>query len=565
MQGSRPAGVWNAIAPLLGYVVLFAILYQPWLTQAAEVLPRYSSLADSRLLTWVLWWVHTALFSDPGSLFDAPVFFPQPNQLTGSDHLLSFQILFAPIFATSGNAVLAANLTVWAAAYPLSAFAMNRLLVSLGLGGWAAWFGGLSLALGPVQPYPSFHLLHKIPGFLAWVAWALVRLREAPTTPRAVHFLVALLLGLLSSYYTAAMVLVVVGVCGLYELARPSRERKRFLRFFVAASGIALAAFAMMTLPYLARDELGAVNIRSFEALMEMKAAFVSRILTRPSDFAGGPMQLALAMIGVLGLLRPELRHATILGILFWMAGCGLVVAGAIQPSPVWFLPDFLHELHLFVARFFRIWSRWVVLSGFGAAVLAGVAVEFLRRFVPMRAVPLAVLVLSASLVWARGRVVWNAPRFHRVQIVTEEAAAYEAIAQVIDREGPGPLMEVPIPRNSTALQMFASQSMLGTIVHGQPLIYGYRGGYEPAEAAEVRAHLGKLPSGSAMRALIEGTNLRWLLVRPLSGRRESAWSKRLQARKSEGLVEEIVEIGEWRLVRLPSVERLAEPRRDPG
>ncbi len=136
--------VWRAPVELSAYVALFATLAWPWLREAGHALPggyEASTPGDARLIVWVLAWVTRALTTDPARLFHAPIFYPSPNQLTGSESFFSAQAVFAPLFLATDNATLATTLTVFLT-YPLAALAMSRLLLALGCGAGAAFVGG---------------------------------------------------------------------------------------------------------------------------------------------------------------------------------------------------------------------------------------------------------------------------------------------------------------------------------------------------------------------------------------------------------------------------------------
>lgn len=65
--------------------------------------------ADTRLFLWTLAWDVHGLVSQPLSLFQANIFFPTPDTLAYSEHLLGTAILAAPWLAATGNPLLALN------------------------------------------------------------------------------------------------------------------------------------------------------------------------------------------------------------------------------------------------------------------------------------------------------------------------------------------------------------------------------------------------------------------------------------------------------------------------
>jgi hypothetical protein len=92
--------------------VLLALAHTWPLVTAPATLSRTDS-ADGLLNQWILGWVAHALVSQPLSLFDANIFFPEPRTLAFSEHLAVPALFSAPVFWAGGSPVLAYNITVW--------------------------------------------------------------------------------------------------------------------------------------------------------------------------------------------------------------------------------------------------------------------------------------------------------------------------------------------------------------------------------------------------------------------------------------------------------------------
>ncbi|MGH7895413.1 MAG: hypothetical protein ACREQL_12150, partial [Candidatus Binatia bacterium] len=238
------------VVPVVGYLVVFGVLFAPWIRIAADAIPHQPQTQDARVVVWVLGWVAHALRTAPGHLFDAPINYPAPAQLTGSEHLVTSQLVAAPVYWLTGNAVLAANLTAMTS-YVLAAVVMERLVTAVGAGALPAWTAGLVFALGPLRAPAHVQTLQYANLFLPLVALALVRLRERATPARAAGVFVATLLGLFSSYYTAVLVLVVA--FGWSALDPPPRARGSFFALAVVTVLASLAVLALASRPYLAR------------------------------------------------------------------------------------------------------------------------------------------------------------------------------------------------------------------------------------------------------------------------------------------------------------------------
>src|SRR5262245_34247108 len=109
-----PIGSVVALASYTLVLLPFALL---WIRSAAHAFPAGALLvapSDGPLVAWVLGWVGSALTAAPGALFDAPVSYPAPAQLAGTEHFLSSQIVFLPVYGLTGNALLGANVVALA-------------------------------------------------------------------------------------------------------------------------------------------------------------------------------------------------------------------------------------------------------------------------------------------------------------------------------------------------------------------------------------------------------------------------------------------------------------------
>ena len=92
--------------------MLLALAHTWPLVTAPATLSRTDS-ADGLLNQWILGWVAHALVTQPLSLFDANIFFPEPRTLAFSEHLAVPALFSAPIFWVGGSPVLAYNVTLW--------------------------------------------------------------------------------------------------------------------------------------------------------------------------------------------------------------------------------------------------------------------------------------------------------------------------------------------------------------------------------------------------------------------------------------------------------------------
>ena len=116
---------------------------------------------DSYLNTWIIaWGIHKITAGELRSLFEANIFFPYPNTLAYSEHLLGIALLGVPVQLGFGQSVVTFNVLVLAS-FVLTAMAMYFLVWHLTRNGLAAFISGLLFAFFPwrIGHIPHLQLL----------------------------------------------------------------------------------------------------------------------------------------------------------------------------------------------------------------------------------------------------------------------------------------------------------------------------------------------------------------------------------------------------------------------
>lgn len=491
---------------LATYVALFGILTSPWIAVATHAVPTsLFAPGDDALVAWILGWVSHALVTDPRHLMDANVSYPAPGQLTGIEHFLSWQVLFAPVFLLTGNALLAAAIVVLTS-YPLAALAMQRLLLASGCGAAVAWVGGFIFALGPVR-VPASLMLVKLPNlYLPLVAVSITRLREQPTARTALCLGLSFVAGLLSSYYAAVMLAVTSAIWVACEFLRPNAGRRRFAVLATTAIAVALIVLVGVSLPYFRRLEAPAPE--SFSAA----SALFDRVMGTMYVRSSGAILLVLAASGTLAVFARTsvARRLAVRGLV--LAGVALVLMLGPEVSVGgWTIPMPFAVILASPARFFRMPSRFVVVFGFGAVLLAAAALEAVRRRLRPAAHGLVVMTVAVAVLLTRG-VPLTGTEFREFR--GQSAPIYGLIADAT-RDDPGPLLELPwvafgVPGNPNP----EFQAMLGSTRHWLPLVTGFVS-YLPPHRPMVNRAIAALPDREALDDLVSMTHVRWLLLRP--------------------------------------------------
>ncbi|HEY8514696.1 MAG TPA: hypothetical protein VIS07_04180 [Candidatus Binatia bacterium] len=553
-RGARGVGLSSAVWSFLVYTALFAVFAAPWLLNAHRGAPQgyIGNAADERLVVWILAWVAHALATDPTSVFDANINHPAPAQLTGSEHLASAQILFAPLYALTDNALLAANLTVFLT-YPLAALAMQRLLLALGCGFSVASVVGLVFALGPYRLPGHLHLLQYTNLFLPWVALAVTRLRGAPDARHALLLALALGAAALSSYYMAVFAAVVALLWFSFEVARPGERRARFVVLAVVTAAAVALVVVLVSLPYLARAEAEVADgIAPYNRTRElMLGTFASRAIQ-----SSGRLALVLAGVGLVGLLVRDVaaRTCALRGLVLTVlaqataVGAYLTLDGVAIPTP-------FALIAASPLKFFRYPFRFAVVVGFGvallcAALLQAIAARLGRRVGRLAALALGVVVLATGAVRLSGTGI--------AEFSGQTDPIYDEVDRITRIRGRGPLLELPIvdPLADARGGVLGTEveSMLGSTRHWLPLVAGFTG-YPSSHRKLVLRQAQDLPDENALQNLVDMTHVSWVLLQP-----KERWPERMRAQRRQILKSpsfERVKVADgWALLRVKTKPR---------
>jgi hypothetical protein len=496
-------------AALLAYTAVFATAAWPWLAASGDTVPHtmFGNRPDERLVAYILAWGAHALGTRPLDLFAMPINYPAPRQLTGSEHLLSTQILFAPCFWLTGNAVLAANLATFAT-YPLGAAATYWLAVRIGCDPLVAFAAGLALVLGPGQVPAHLHLLQYPVLFLPLVAGMLTGLRSEPVARRVAGLGLVTVLALFSSYYTCVLTALVAGLWALAELCRPRAGRLKFV--VLAGLGLGGAAFLLgvFSRPYLARPELTSLPPSTHATASTDATVFLAGLYSQTS----GVLLRCLAVLGLVGLMSraPGARAAARRGLLcsvvggILMLGPGLTIDGGAVPLPYAAFVDS-------PLRFFRYPHRFVGVVAFGRALLVAGGLQAVRHLLPRRLGTLVVLGATAAIVTTRAPLIAARP-WDTIEAVRHPI--YEAVGRAVTAGGEGSLLELPMRDLAGGRLWTEADAMVGQTRHWVPLVGGHTG-YQPPHRALVEQLVARLPDPAAIQTLVDLTHVRWLLLRP--------------------------------------------------
>ena len=178
--------------------------------------------------------------------FNFPGFYPAPDVLTFSEHMLGVSIISSPLYWVTGNAAVAYNLTLLAT-YVLCGLAMYALVWRLTGNAWGSFVAGLAYAFAP---YRASQLSHVVVLAVFWAPLALLGLHAYLDTGRRrwlVLFGVCWMLQGAASGYYLVFFSVLAGFWTLWFVVAQRRWRD------LAAISATMLLAALPLAPILAR------------------------------------------------------------------------------------------------------------------------------------------------------------------------------------------------------------------------------------------------------------------------------------------------------------------------
>ena len=164
-------------------------------------------LGDPLLVMWILAWDCEQLLrllggdvSRIAGFFDANIFHPAPLTLAYSEHLIAQAVQILPVYALTGNPILAYNI-LFLSTWVLSGFGMYLLVRELTGSAVAAFVAGLMFAFAPYRVPQSGHLHVLSSQWMPFVLFGLRRYFDSRRRLPLVGAALALVLQCLSSGY----------------------------------------------------------------------------------------------------------------------------------------------------------------------------------------------------------------------------------------------------------------------------------------------------------------------------------------------------------------------------
>lgn len=464
---------------------------------------------DAMLNEWIIAWVAHQLPRDPLHLFDANIFYPEPNTLAFSEHMFVQGVMGAPLIWAGLPTLLVYNLLIMAG-LALTGWTMCLVVYRWTGDYWAAIVAGLLLAFNAHSLTRLPHLQAMHVEFLPLAVYALDRLFARPRIITAVGLGAAIALQALTSNYMLVSMAFAMTVAAAVRPAewRGAGRGGVFLLLLLAAA-LASVVLIPFLLPYLhAQQAQGLTRPLDARWLYEGSwrdyLATGSRLHFRAwsarfwSDSATAlfPGFTPLLLTGVAALSGIAWRDRTLR---LWVA---IGVAGFLLSFGTG-LPGYglLYRI-VPLLQGIRAPVRFGYLALVAIAALAGFGLAWLNR--------------SAWLSRGRRRLAFGLVAAVLVTVETARlpigySPGYQVpeVYRALALERPGAVVELPLPpplvfdRNAPY--------MLNSMIRWWPLVNGYSG-FRPESYQKRRVDLALFPADESI-AVLRRLEVRYIVI----------------------------------------------------
>lgn len=426
---------------------------------------------DALFGVWRMAWIAHQLAADPQHLFDANIFYPEPDTLAYSDAALFPALLGAPLLWAGVPPLVAYNLLVLLS-FVAAGVGMFVLVHALTGSRAAALFGGMVFAF---QPYRFAHFPHLELLWTCWIPlslWALHRVLREPTWSGGFGLGLFAAFQVLTSIYYGVFLATALAILGPV-LALAERRRHRW-RLWMPALGMALPLI-LLVVPYAQpyRRSAAAVGERDEVAVGHWSPRLVNYL--EPQDgnwfyprhgdidpFEGVLLPgVGVVILAIIGAQRGW-RHDRML-----VAGYALLLVVAVDMSlgSNGLSFGFVREW-AWPYRGLRVPARMFVLVSAALAVLASLAVASFARLARARAWQ-AVAIGAVFVETLSIPIALKAAPLPPVQTL-----------RFLANQPLGPVLHWPLPPPDQIGFTWDPTYMYFSAFHWRPLLNGYSGNY---------------------------------------------------------------------------------------
>jgi hypothetical protein len=459
--------------------------------------------ADGMYSIWNVAWVARALVASPSHLFDANIFYPNPDTLAYSESNLGAGLVAAPVYWTTKNPFAAHNVAVLFAFF-MSVLGMYALVRHLTGDPRAAAVAAIAFAFCPYIYARTSHIQLLMIGGLPYVLLALHRLVERPGASRGAVLGLAMGLQALFCGYYGIFAILIVGF-GAIVLATTRRlwTTGAFWIGLATGAAVSIAMVVPAFVPYLRLQGQGfgrsleaagsfSANWSAYLASSSHAHVWMLSLIPRPSEslFPG----FVALVCGAGGAWTASRQRR---GELLWLYGGLAVLAFWASFGPRAYLYSALYYV-VPVFTWMRAPARFGLVVTLSLCVLAGIG---LARWLPRTRLGHVVAVVLALLTAGELATTWP----------MRPVEPIEPVYRALTRLPPGPVIEMPFwylesmyPRHT----YYMLQSARG---HWMPLVNGYSD-YMPPDFLEHVMTLAAFPSRDALR-LLAPNHVRYAII----------------------------------------------------
>jgi hypothetical protein len=457
--------------------------------------------ADPWLFIWTIGWNVHAFTHAPWAIFDANIFYPHPNTLAYSDHLIGPALIAAPAVWITGNAVLGTNVAAGVSVFlcALGGYFLGR---RLGFSRPAAFLCGLIFAFTPPR-FGRIYQLHQTTIYFVPFALGFLYTYLRDGRARDLRWAAAMLSlqALTSGHGTALLLLGAVITIAHHLLTGGRVEWRKRVRDTGLTGLLLLLPTVLLFIPYWrarqqaglvrALDDVGVTGSSWLATTSRVDAWLVSQLPAWPwlqaePDVAlfPGISVLLLAAAGVAAERRSRI---------VWLFLPVLLVTIWLTIGPPFGLWQFVYQVP--GLSFIRVPSRFMLLGMLALAALAALGFERLAARLPRRELMAVTMTVTALLVIEFASLPLDL-RLHHIKPY--------AIDRWLDTlPKPFSLVELPVPQSSLKPLVVRrhAEYMLHSMAHYQPIVQGYSG-IEPPGFEALERTLMRFPNTNSLDAL---------------------------------------------------------------
>ena len=512
----------RTVAVLFIFLILSGVFTWPL---PLNLRTAFDNDADAMMGVCALEWLGRNLWTRPGHLFEASLYFPRPQPLRTGFHTYAVAVLFYPIRLISGSPLAAFNL-LHMLTLAMDAFAMYLLVRHLTRSSYAGFIAGVIFGFCPFRTANFQHIPFMTNYWSVFSLLSLFRFFESATSrtgARASHFYAAAVLYLLqclSDIITGIYFGAVLIPFTVYNLVANRRYLSSRIVTRVILSSCALAAcLCALLLPLRSiRHELGAQRVSwNLENVQEISPCLSSYLSAPAGNILYGELTrgfslnsrqpnfygltaYALAVLGIVHLLHmgrsfrgharqcpgvPPVRIAVFFSVAF-------ITALLLSLGPELYLmpgkrictgPYMLIYRLIPTMRTLRTLGGLGIVALLSLSVLAGFGIKKMLDILARRGLcrrwilGTALLLIVAAECASYPPTSWGEP-FHLVP--STMPAVYQWL---MDHQDGAPVIELPMPWEPEEVGGafgLDTAAMYWSIFHGRRIVNGQTGFYYP-------------------------------------------------------------------------------------